>query len=173
MNEYNNTGNNEFLSWDETPITVEDLAAAPEGLYDFRILNYERTYTEPQDGRQTTPKAVVNLELTNSAGEVYSHRVHLLLTLKAAWRIKSLFVAVGLADPKEKTFVPYWNKLNGTTGKIELSKNTKPAANGNFYMNEKFLAPSDPVAVNGFAQQNTGFTSSQNGGGWRPQGGGF
>lgn len=163
MEQFNNA-NNEILSWDEKPITVEGFGSAPEGSYDFVVAGYERAYTEPKDGKAPTPKAIVELKLKNQEGSNYTHKVHLLLTKNAAWKIKSLFVAVGLANVNENTFIPYWNRLSGSSGKINLVKNPKPASNGKSYLNEIFVVPEEKPAETGFANLAAN---------WAPQGGGF
>lgn len=86
-------------------------------------------------------KAVVKLNV--DGGPLGRAKVfyNLFLTKGQAWKIKQLFVGVGLVDPNAEKFAPPWDKLPGTSGVAKI-KNRE--YNGNTYNDvDSILSPAE------------------------------
>lgn len=91
------------------------------GIYPFSIT--EAVGRERTNGTDKIPpcwKAVVKLKVDggNQGKTTIFHNI--LLAKKQAWKIKQLFVGVGLIGKDDKNFVAPWDKLPGTVGAVEI-----------------------------------------------------
>lgn len=112
----------------------------PPGVYPFTI--EEPVDRERFSGSDKMPACwKANLKLKVDADELGSVAVfyNLFLTKKQAWKIKQLFVGLGLVDPNDSNFTPPWNKIVGTSGVVEIGNREY---NGNKYNDvKKILSP--------------------------------
>lgn len=97
----------------------------PEGEYPFEVVSLERGRYEgnPEKGTKPCPKAVVGL--TVHGGEDLGDaniKENVFLNRKNAWKIKSLFVCLGLVDPGAEEFVPNWTAIVGRSGTCTLKR---------------------------------------------------
>lgn len=112
----------------------------PPGVYPFTI--DEPVERERYAGSERMPacwKANIKLNVDGDGLGKASVFHNLFLTKKQAWKIKQLFVGLGLVDKDEKNFTPPWNKIVGTSGVVEIGNRTY---NGNMYNEvKKILSP--------------------------------
>lgn len=123
------------------------------GVYPFSI--EEPVVRERFSGSEKMPpcwKATV--KLVTDGGEQGKATVFysLFLTKNQSWKIKQLFVGLGLVDKDDKNFTPPWNKIVGCTGAVETDRRTY---NGNTYNDVKRILPPNEAAE-AIAQQISG-----------------
>lgn len=139
----------ENYDWD-SPIGPEadegGFNVLPDGEYPFVVTALERGRYEgdPQKGKKACHKAIVTFKVDGGEfGDAYV-KESIFLNRKNAWKIKALFVCLGLVDAASEEFVPNWTAIIGCTGKCTLAKTQFQGRDGSMIdANDvkKFLPP--------------------------------
>lgn len=140
---------NETYDWD-SPIGKEadegGFNVLPDGEYRFEVTALERGRYEgnPQKGTKACPKAAVTLKVDGGElGDAYV-KENIFLNRKNAWKIKSLFVCIGLVAADAEEFVPKWTDIIGRSGMCALKKSQFQGKDGDVLDTndvKKFLPP--------------------------------
>lgn len=140
---------NESYDWDSTIGKEADdggFNVLPDGDYPFEVTSLERGRYEgnPQKGTKACPKATVTLKVDGGAyGDAYV-KENIFLNRKNAWKIKSLFVCIGLVAADAEEFVPNWTAIIGCSGMCTLKKTQFEGKDGDMRNTndvKKFLPP--------------------------------
>lgn len=116
----------------------------PPGIYPFTI--EEPIERENYSGSDKLPPCVkVTVKLKVDAGPLgttnVNHRIY--VTRNNSWKIKQLFVGVGLIRQDVEEFTPPWRQLVGTSGAVEIINNEY---NGKKYNDVKGILTPDKAA---------------------------
>lgn len=109
------------------------------GVYPFSI--DEPVIREKFGGSDKMPpcwKATVKLAVDGGVQGNATVFYGLFLTKNQSWKIKQLFVGLGLIAADAKNFTPPWNNIVGCTGAVEIGNRTY---NGNVYNDVKRVLP--------------------------------
>lgn len=144
----------EIYDWD-SPIGNEanddPFVVLPAGEYRFEVTALERGRYEgnPEKGIKACPMAKLTIKADGGdAGEAYV-KESIFLNKRNAWKIKALFVSVGLVAADAEEFVPQWNGIVGCAGTCELKIRQFKAKNGDMVDSndvKRFLPLSRPPA---------------------------
>ena len=113
----------------------------PDGEYPFKVTKFEKERFGGSEKMPACWSALVTLEC--DGGELGRSYVthHLYMVKKQAWKVKQLFVGVGLVAADAKQFTPPWNQLVGAAGVARLGHHEH---NGRTYGDvERILSPAE------------------------------
>lgn len=116
MSEYQNAGHE--LEWDEKISGEERFITLEEGDYDFTVTGFERGRFPGSAKIPACKKVVLTLTVNTPEGAA-NVKYDLIMWSKLDFRIKDLFVSVGLAKRGED-FIPPWNQVIGATGRAHF-----------------------------------------------------
>ena len=92
----------------------------PDGEYPFTVTKMDKERFSGSENISPCWLAIVTLQV--DGGELGRANVfhRLYMVKKQAWKVKQLFVGVGLVDKDAKSFAPPWNQLIGASGVVKL-----------------------------------------------------
>lgn len=118
------------LDWNNSIEKESEFILLPEGTYDYRIETFERGRFAGSDKMAPCPQANLTLVIKDPAsGQEVKVFDTLYLNSKAEWRLSQFFISIG-QKKKGEPLVMDWNRVPGSTGKLELSVNRYKTKDG-------------------------------------------
>lgn len=142
------------LDWDDEVTNDGGYVLLPEGDYPFTITKMKRARWEGSSKVPPCRMALLTVAVHggNKGDATCTNRLFLLSRFQ--WKIKELFVSIGLAKPEDEKVPMQWDKVQGSTGICRLAqreyvKQSGPHAGETGVSNEiqKFLPPPPPKAA--------------------------
>ena len=100
----------------------DEYVVAPEGDYNFRVINFERQRHPGSDKLPPCNKAVLSIEVQTAAGPVHI-RHNLFLHSRAEWRLSEFFVGIGQKKHGEPLKMD-WTRVIGSGGRCKVGIRT-------------------------------------------------
>ena len=129
-----------------------------EGLYEFTYCGYTQGNTQPKDGGQSFPTAVVKLKAKNAfTGEETETSETIIMTTKWQWKMAQLWKSLGCEEYQRtdgsKRVKSGWNSAIGRHGYFEVTKSTPKDGRKHddgtpvVYTNKNFVEPEKVAEV--------------------------
>jgi len=111
------------LDWNDTINKDDEYELLPEGTYEFTVESFERGRFDGSEKMSACPMANLTLLVkdpaTGKQGKVFDT---LFLHSKAEWRLSQFFTGIGQKKKGEPLRMD-WNRVPGSTGRLELTVN--------------------------------------------------
>lgn len=124
------------LSWDDQIVNEgSEFILLPEGIYDFKVIKFDRGRFNGSDKMPACNQATVHLEINSTLGKTVILE-KLMLHSKTEWKLSEFFTCLG-HKKKGEPLRMNWNLVPGSTGRVEIEINKYVDKNGNERTNNK------------------------------------
>lgn len=151
------------LSFEED-VEPSSFVQLDEGVYKFEYCGYSQGNTQPRDGGQSFPTAIVSMKARNVlTGEEMDVTETFTMSTKWQWKLSQFWKSLGSQEyqaPDGKMKVKQgWNSMIGKRGWFEVTRSVgkKAREDGTFpeYTNKTFLEPEKvDAAIEKYSKQN-------------------
>lgn len=124
------------LGWDDQ-ITQEgsEFIVLPAGIYDFKVIKFERGRFDGGNKIPACNEALLQLEINSTVGKTILLE-HLYLHSKTEWKLSEFFTCIG-QKKKGEPLKMNWTLVPGAIGRAEVEINKYTDKNGNERTNNK------------------------------------
>ena len=150
---YENGNQSRELSWDDVINKDSEFILLPDGEYEFKITDLEKSRYDGGDKLPPCPMAIVTCEIETPDGTAHIKN-RLFLSTQTEGILTAFFASIGLKKKGEPLRMQ-WNKVVGATGRCKV---TQREYNGSTYNEIKRFLPAP-----GYDQQGAGAAAP---GGW-------
>jgi hypothetical protein len=150
----NNDIGREF-GWNDTIQNDSEFEPVPEGDYDFEVVGFERGRHPGSDKLPPCNKAVLDIRVTNAAGDSGTVRHNLFLHSRCEGMLCAFFVGIGQRQ-KGEALVMDWNKVIGARGRCKVGQRKWTGNDGSERVSNEIKCFYDPPEKSGAAKFTPG-----------------
>lgn len=130
--------NNGAFDWNSEIVTDSSFVLLKPGIYEFKVMNFERAKFSGSDKMGPCPKAILKININNEA----TVSDNLFLHKKAEWKLSEFFRSIGLKKHGEP-LVMDWGNIIGRTGKCEVEQYESKKDGNKYNQIKKYLDPEE------------------------------
>ncbi|WP_041137869.1 hypothetical protein [Beduini massiliensis] len=124
------------LNWDDQIVQEgNEFIVIPAGIYDFKVIKFERSRFNGSDKMPACNQAVLQLEVNSTLGKTILLE-KLFLHSKSEWKLSEFFTCIG-QKKKGEPLKMNWTLVPGAVGRAEIEINKYKDKNGNERTNNK------------------------------------
>ncbi len=149
MENQNQQMENAAFGWD-APISEDgnaEFLLLPKGEYPFTVTVMDREWYEGGEKMPACWKAVLSIAIDGGELGTAFVKENLFLVRKTEWKIGQLFVSIGQKQKGQEGFVPNWDALAGSQGRLKLTQRTYKNKDGEDVVTNDIKAFLEPAEV--------------------------
>lgn len=140
---------NAAFEWDEA-ISEDggaDFVLLPAGEFPFTVTAFDKERYPGGDKMPACWKAVMSISVDGAELGIAFVKENLFLTRKTEWKIGQFFVSIGQKQKGQEGFVPNWNAVVGSKGRLKITQRTYKNKDGEDNVTNDIKAFLEPAEV--------------------------